>query len=138
LEAGVTVVSDRGVVTSEVYQPVQAETYNGYSREYFLGLVRGLPGNQLELNHAPGLMVLLQVPAEVAMARLQNREKQDSSMFENLEFQSKIAQVYSSKELRKSYERRGTKVVDLIVPPDEKRETTKQRFKELWTEYAKR
>jgi 2'-deoxynucleoside 5'-phosphate N-hydrolase len=138
LKDGVVVVSDRGVITSEVYQPVQAETYNGYSREFFLGCVRGMPGNQQELHHAPGMLLLLQVPVEVAMGRLTARMKDDHCLFEDLRFQQKVAAVYAGKELRNWYRRKGTEVIDVEVPPQESREQTKHKVRELWTEYAKK
>lgn len=129
LEEGALVGSDRAAVTSEHYQPLQAEQFEGYSREYFLGVVRGLPGNQHALRHAPGLLVLPQVDVAVAQSRLAAREKQDNVRFEVASFQEELAKIYASGRIRKSYERRGTRVVDLLMSKcptrdDSKREAT--------------
>jgi len=130
LNEGALVGSDRGRVTSEHYQPLQAEQFEGYNREYFLGVVRGLPGNQHSFKHVPGLLIIPQVDAAVAQARLAARtEKNDNVRFEVASFQEELAKIYAGHRITKAYERRGTQVVDLLMNKcptrdDSKREAT--------------
>lgn len=131
LESGIVVFSDRGVVTSLVYQPVQAEMYDGYSREYFTGVVLGLPGNQQQLDNMPGTLILPQVDADLAMDRIEQRtDKQDNVRFENRPFQREIAKVYGGEQLRGFYEGHGTKVVYLTQGAT--REDTKAKARAIW------
>ncbi|MBI4450708.1 hypothetical protein HY642_01920 [Candidatus Woesearchaeota archaeon] len=134
LDEGVFVAQDRGLLTSMAYQPVQAEI-EGYSRELFLGFVMGLPGNQQELNRAPGLIVIPQVAVDVAMQRLAGREKQDHARFETKPFQEKVAEVYRGDRIRQTYRRRGTQIADLEMSADFTREQTKQKTLEIWERY---
>lgn len=138
LKDGALVASDRGVITSLVYQPIQAEMYSGMSRAFFTGLVRGIPGNNQELNHAPGFLIIPQVDVDVAQARLNAREKKDDSLFEQEEMQRRVAEVYASESLRAFYERRGTLVEYLHVAPGETRDTTVRRAYDFFVEYAAR
>jgi thymidylate kinase len=133
LEEGVIVVSDRGAITSLVYQPIQAEMYSGYSRDLFLGHVLGMPGNQRELSHVPGLLALQQIAPEVAMAWQKNREKQDEVIFETLDFQQRAAMVYASDWLKEFFERRGSQV--LHIAPGATPAETSQKFRRVWEDY---
>ena len=113
IESGITVVMDRGVFATQVYQPVQGEMFEGYDSEYILGMVRGLPGNQREMDYVPGLILLPDVDPKIAMERLGNRSKDDNALFEESNFQNRIADVYASRRIEKWYTRRGSKIVHL-------------------------
>ncbi|MCC7522619.1 dTMP kinase [Candidatus Uhrbacteria bacterium] len=108
------VVQDRSVLSSLVYQPVQDPSV---TLEWLLSL----EGNRLELAHAPNMLVVLRVDAEVAMQRLERRsEKRDNSIFERSDFQDKIAERYRDPRLLDEFRRRGTNIVEINSgqPPD--------------------
>lgn len=79
LHAGKTILQDRGVSTSLCYQPF-------HHTELTEGIVSEFPGNAYALDHAPEHLVIVDAPADAAMARLDNREKQDHAIFERKEF----------------------------------------------------
>lgn len=135
LDDGCLVSSDRGLVTSLVYQPVQADMYEGMSREFSQGLILGLPGNSLAMQHCPGLLILPKVSVDVAMGRLAGREKDDCSRFENREFQSEVADVYVEGNIRGLYERRGTRVVEFDMADCPEPQDTKRKVKGILENY---
>lgn len=107
LEGGKTIIQDRSVTTSIVYQPIQAEPLS-------LGKVLGLEGNKLALEYRPDLLIITDVRAEVCIERLGGREhKKDNAIFENLAFQKKAYKRFKSKWFRKLFEERGSKVAYL-------------------------
>jgi len=107
LEKGKTIIQDRSVTTSIVYQPIQAEPLS-------LGKVLGLEGNKLALEHRPDLLIITDVKAEVCAQRLSARDdKKDNAIFENLTFQKKAYKRFKSKWFRKLFEEKGSKVVYL-------------------------
>jgi len=118
LKKGKIVIQERGVITSLVYQPVQHEKLD-------LSTVMMLPGNKLALSHAPDLLIITKVSPEHVIQRLENREKKDQAIFENLLFQRKIADRYESEWLRRLFEQKGSKVVYIDTnPPNTEKETT--------------
>jgi thymidylate kinase len=110
IKKGKTVIQERGVVTSLVYQPVQHEKLD-------LSTVMMLPGNKLALSHAPDMLIITKVSPETVMHRLETREKKDHAIFENLLFQRKIEDRYESEWLRRLFEQRGSKVVYMDTNP---------------------
>lgn len=107
LERGKTIIQDRSVTTSIVYQPIQAEPLS-------LGKVLGLEGNKLALEYRPDLLIITDVRAEVCIERLGGREhKKDNAIFENLAFQKKAYKRFKSKWFRRLFEERGSKVAYL-------------------------
>lgn len=108
------VVQDRSVLSSLVYQPVQDPSVT-------LDWLLSLEGNKLELAHAPNVLVVLRVDADVAMQRLERRaEKRDNSIFERGDFQAKVAERYRDPLLLDEYLSRGTRIVEINSgqPPD--------------------
>jgi len=103
LKEGKIILQERGVITSLVYQPVQMEQISLHD-------IMNLPGNRLALKTPPNLLVITRTHPEVAMARLDEREKKDHAIFENLSFQQKIELRYESDWLKKIFESIGTKV----------------------------
>lgn len=135
IESGITVVMDRGVFATQVYQPVQGEMFEGYDSEHILGMVRGLPGNQREMEYVPGLIILPDVDPKIAMERLGVRSKKDDALFEEPNFQSRIAEVYASKRIEDWYTRRGSKIVHLPQNEGEGPSVTKARTIEAYENY---
>jgi dTMP kinase len=126
-EAGKTILQERGVVTSIVYQPVQLEQMN-------LQDIINLPGNRLALRNAPDVLVILRVDAVAAMKRLAERGKKDHAIFENLLFQRKLEQRYESEWLRRLFENSGSRVLLLDTNPPLTARDTKENAVKLWQE----
>ena len=135
IKAGVLVILDRGVLTTQVYQPVQGEMFEGYDRESIFCLIRGLPGNQYEMDFVPGLIILPEVDVNIAQGRLKDRDKDDNAMFEKHKFQAEVAKVYSSGRIEDWYKRRGTKVVHMPQNEGEGEEFTIERTLKIWNDY---
>lgn len=106
LEAGKTVIQDRGVSSSIVYQPVMP---NSVSLETILSL----PGNKLALEHAPTALVLTKLPADVAAERIARRGDESKGVFADLKFLKKQEERFASSWFRQLFEERGTKVFEL-------------------------
>ncbi len=124
LKEGKHVFQERGVVTSIVYQPLQERMQ--------LSELLKLPGNRLAMQSAPDMLIIPQVSPEVVMDRLNVREKKDNSIFENLLFQRRIAERYSSEWLRSLFEGHGASVVYLDTNPPKTVEDTKNEAIKLW------
>lgn len=106
LNAGKIVVKSRSVVSSLVYQPVQAQERG---EKLTIEDVLALEGNQFSMKHSPNILVIATIKnPEDLMKRLAQREKKDDAIFENIEFQLKIKPHYESEWLRKLFENEGT------------------------------
>lgn len=106
LEAGKTVIQDRGVSSSIVYQPVMP---NSVSLEMLLSL----PGNKLALEHTPSALILTRLPATVALERITSRSDENKGVFAGIEFLKKQEERFASSWFRQLFEERGTKVFEL-------------------------
>ncbi|MBW2985619.1 hypothetical protein KY313_03110 [Candidatus Woesearchaeota archaeon] len=108
LRDGKTIIQDRSVCSSLVYQTTQSE--DRLSMEDILKL----KGNQLALNNSPNLLIIptIKNPEEL-ITRLSKRKKKDNCIFENINFQLKLKPVYESKELKQLFQKQGTKVIYL-------------------------
>lgn len=107
LKKGKTIIQDRSVTTSIVYQPIQAEPLS-------LSKVLSLEGNKLALENRPDLLIIADVNAETCIERLGKRDdKKDNAIFENLAFQKKAYKRFKSKWFRRLFEEQGSKVVYL-------------------------
>jgi thymidylate kinase len=68
-------------------------------------------GNSLALEHAPEHLIIVKIDAKDALSRLSKRnEKQDNAVFENLDFQSKAAELFYSEEFKELFTAHGTQV----------------------------
>lgn len=104
---GRVVIQDRGVITSLAYQPLQDPSIT-------LEWLQSLSGNALELSRPPELLFLLRITPEEAMERLSKRtEKQDGVVFENTDFQARVAMQYRSEAVLAPYKNGGTKVIEI-------------------------
>lgn len=101
LRAGKTVIQDRGVSTSLVYQPIMP---GGIPLEQ----IRALPGNKLALSHAPHALILTKLSPEEANKRMQARIDDTRGVFGNLEFMKKIAARFEEPWLKNLFEKHGT------------------------------
>ena len=94
LKKGIYVIQDRSFISSLAYQPEQAKFFE--NQELTIEQLLELPGNKLAYENAPGLILVPNVPVEVAMERLKGREKDDVCIFENKEFQDGVRSFYFS------------------------------------------
>lgn len=108
LDAGKIVLQDRSVGSTIAYQLLQAEIDG---ENLTLADVMELDATKLAMNYAPSLLAISRLPATEAIARLEERDKDDDVRYENLSFQDKLLQRYVSDWFREIYEERETKVV---------------------------
>ncbi|MBT3323517.1 thymidylate kinase [archaeon] len=108
LKAGKIIIQSRGVITSLVYQSMQAKDTDQYLP---MDHIAALHGNKLTLDFAPDLIIIptIEDVGEI-IKRLEGREKDDNAIFESLRFQEMIKPSYESTELRTFFEKHGTKV----------------------------
>ncbi len=106
LEAGKTIIQDRGVSTSLVYQPIMP---GGLPLESIMAL----PGNKLAMQYAPNALILTKLPAEEAVARIQARSDDSKGVFANVEFLKKLAVRFHEPWLRELFESHGTSIHEL-------------------------
>ena len=102
LRLGKNVVQERGFASTMVYQPVQDKIP--------LPEIMALPGNKLASQNPPDLLLILKTNPDEAVSRLNSRFSQKYSLFDNLLFQRKIEERYSSLWLKGYFEKLGTKV----------------------------
>lgn len=130
LMQGKTVIQERGVITSLIYQPVQGE-------QITLVDIMKLPGNAFALKHAPTILILTDIDPDIAMQRLKERKKQDHAIFEELLFQRKIASRYKSDWLKKICEKNKTVIEYINTNPPKTEEDTKKAAIEIWEKWHK-
>lgn len=107
------VIQDRGVISSLAYQPLQDERI---TLEWLLTL----PGNKLELSRAPDLLLLLRLSPEEAMHRLNDRDANtDPQVYENYQFQAKLAARYRDLQVLAPYKEAGTRIVEIDASQDQ-------------------
>lgn len=108
LNAGKIILQDRGVSTSLCYQPIQGNIS--------MDFVANLSGNIFALEHAPDYLVIANIPADIAMKRLNVRYgKKDNAIFENKPFLEKAQIQFLNPEYQKYFTDKGTKVEVLNV-----------------------
>ncbi len=118
VKAGKYVFQERGLISSLVYQPVQ-------ERIQVSELLK-LPGNRLALQNSPSLLIIARVRPETVIKRLGLRQKKDNSIFDNLAFQRKLEERYTSEWLRNLFEQHGSKVEYLDTDEPKTPEQTKE------------
>lgn len=111
LKAGKTVIQDRGVSTSIIYQPVMPY---GIPLEQILEL----PGNKLALEYAPDALVLTKIKAELAFKRISNREDESKGVYSHLDFLKKQERRFKENWFHKLFENKGTKIYELDTSQD--------------------
>ncbi|MBC8444115.1 hypothetical protein H8D83_00865 [Candidatus Woesearchaeota archaeon] len=128
LKDGKTIIQDRSVCSSLVYQRTQSDNTLSITQ------LTNLEGNKLALNNSPNLLIIptIKNPEEL-MARLSNRTKQDNCIFENINFQLKLKPIYESQELKQLFESRNTivKYLDASLSIKETQEQAINIYKEF-------
>ncbi len=137
LHAGMFIVADRGIITSDVYQPLQA-SFAGIDEWEFRAFVHDLPGNKQAFAYLPSVFILPRVPTAERMRRLAHRstheDKDDRAIFETSEFQAAITKSYDDPKMRAFYEDKGSSFFDFEVDVGEDRSATKKRFRKEFSD----
>ncbi len=128
LKLNKTIVQERGLASTMVYQPVQG----GIS----LADIMRLPGNNLASENPPDILLILKVKPEEAISRLNSRFSQKQSLFDNLLFQRKIAERYESTWLRGYFEKLGSSVHRFDTSSPSTAEQNKRNAMRLFSELA--
>ncbi len=103
LNAGKTVIQDRGVCTSIVYQPIM-------DKSVALEELVTFPGNALALQQTPDHLILMQLDPEIAVERLKNRSEESRGVFAELDFLRKVDQRFRSDWFTDLFRSRGTDI----------------------------
>ena len=104
LKAGKKVVSDRGVTTSIVYQPMMP---GGPTLEELLSL----PGNQVAMQNRPDHLIIASIPPEKALARLPARTDGDpAQMYEQIELLRAFDDRFRSEWFTELFAKHGSAV----------------------------
>ncbi len=103
LKAGKTIIQERGIVSSLVYQPIQLEKLT-------LRDLINIQGNKLAIKNAPDYLIIVKANPEVIASRI---NKDENGIFDNLFFQRKVEERFESEWLKQIFERFGTKVLYL-------------------------
>jgi thymidylate kinase len=101
LKAGKTVIQDRGITTSMVYQPVMK---GGISFEKLIEL----PGNRLALTQVPDVLLLTDLNVQTAMERIKSRSDDGKGIWADPVFLTKVSQRFRSDWFSKFFMDRGT------------------------------
>jgi thymidylate kinase len=106
LKAGKTIIQDRGVSTSLVYQPIMEHSVP-------LETVMDLPGNKLALKHAPHALILTKLPAQMAHDRIKARSDESKGVFAEPSFLKQQEERFAQPWLHELFEARGTTLFEL-------------------------
>ncbi len=106
LRAGMTVIQDRGVCTSIVYQPIMT---GGIQLEDLLKL----PGNALAMQYSPDHLILTKLSPEIAVERLKQRDEESKGVFANLDFLRKVDERFRSDWFKELFTSKGTTIHSL-------------------------
>lgn len=112
LERGVSIITDRSLTTSLVYQTTTDSTLTYED-------ILNLPGNTLALEYRPDHFIFLKIDPATALQRALGRiDKQDNAIFEELEFQKKTYEKYLSSEYQNIFTSHGTQIHYLSADTD--------------------
>lgn len=106
LTAGKTIIQDRGVSSSIVYQPVMPNSVP-------LETILSLPGNRLALEHAPDALILTRLSAEEAAQRIAGRTDESKGVFADIDFLRLQEERFASDWFRHLFEQRGATLYEL-------------------------
>lgn len=124
LEAGKTIVQDRGVSSTIAYQGADLN----------LEQVIALSGNQLTLEHAPDVLIIADCSADTALKRLAARtDKQDEAIFEDRTFLEELRERYQAPWFQDLWKEKGTKLISFDTEPsiEEVKSQTKKLVQSL-------
>jgi len=100
LQANKIVIQSRGISTSLVYQPIMENSVH-------LETVKNLPGNNLALQHVPDILILANLPAEIAVKRIAERDDDSKGVFAKLDFLRKLEQRFKEPWFHELFEDKG-------------------------------
>lgn len=104
LEAGVTIIAERGVSSSIVYQPAADPSLS-------LEKVLAMSGNAFAMENRPDHLIIATLDPKVAVERLAKRSgKNDDAIFEKETFLRTLHERYTSDWFQKLFTDRGTQV----------------------------
>jgi|SRR3989339_1218013 len=106
LEAGKTIIQDRGVCTSLVYQPLMDPSLS-------LEEVQHLPGNELALAYPPNHLILTKISAHEACARIDCRDDDSKGVFAQLSFLQQLEKRFQEPWIKACFEPLGTQIHEL-------------------------
>ena len=110
---GIHVLQDRGVSTSLCYQSVSHD--GALSAEE----IAQLEGNAFALEHAPDVLLLMDIAPERCMERLAGRsEKDDNAIFEKSDMLQKLHACYHGEEFQSQFSSRGTTIMTFNADQD--------------------
>lgn len=133
---GLNVIQSRSMTSTICYQSSKAIDEGRDLREV-RDEILSHEGNAYQLTHPPDLLIIPTVPnikvLERRWADRKERAKDDNSEFENLRFQAKISPYFSSDQLRKLFESRGTvvKYIDAAVSEEHTRSEAVRIYREF-------
>ena len=120
------VLQERGLTSSLAYQPLQS-IKNKDKDPLTTAQILALPGNQTALQHVPELFVFLDIDAEMAQNRLQQRRgTAPEDIFDDHTFQQALRERYLLPEVTNPWTSRGTKI--RILDGSQTKEHLKQAF----------
>jgi dTMP kinase len=124
LKAGKTVIQERGIASSLVYQPMQLEKLT-------LRDIMNIEGNKVAIKNAPSFLIIVKADPEKIAARYR---KETKGIFDSLFFQRKVEERFESDWLKQIFERFGTKV--LYLDGDCGLEELKERAMKMFKDYV--
>ncbi len=111
LQAGIDIFQSRSFSTSIIFQQITAEKQG---RVFNYDDILKLPGNAFCYSHPFDFLVIPTVDnVQKVIERITKRDKDDNCIFENLEFQRKVKEMFESAQFQEIFLRVGTKVVYL-------------------------
>lgn len=137
LKNGLRVIQSRCFASTLNYQTLKA-IEAGFDPKKAAQMVLGHPGNKIQLEWAPDLLIIPTIGSvDALMDRLKTRKnyKKDEvdSIFDNLQFQEKLKPLYESKKLKELFEKHGTvvKYLDAGISVEESRKQAVDIYKEF-------
>lgn len=126
LQKGIKIIQDRGISSSLVYQQLDAVLKG---EDLTINDILAIEGNKLAMKYPPSHLVIVYAKPELLIQRLNQRQKKDDSIFENLDFQSQLTKAYLSRQFKQIFEEAGTKII--YLENSSSLETLKSKISEL-------
>ncbi len=136
LKHGVRVIQSRCLAASLTYQFLKA-IEEGIPKEEAKKLILNQPGNKVQLENSPDLLIIPTIKnMDELISRLEKRkayEKDDNSIFDNIEFQRKLKGLYESNYIKEMFEEKGTivKYLDASISIEESRRQAVKIYSEF-------
>lgn len=133
LESDQDVLQVRNFASTWAYQSLVAKR-EGKSIEEVREKILSHPGNRIELEYSPDLMIISTInDTSELIKRLENRKKKDNSIFENVKFQEELKPFYEDSSMKELFESHGTRVAYLDAGISE--EATKEQAIEIFSDF---